>query len=385
MSSTPQGSSAGDQEGSGEKSSGINKYVQRMRTVLKRGKSKGSISSMAEVSGGSSATSTPAPTTTTKPKATPSKPAATNVQSTVSAAAKPVAQSTGPTTQPQKHRVAGARAVTQQEKAEKARALFAKYGLTLEPHEWMFAPVHEPIERVEKPVRMRVHRQCHRCMTTFGPDRVCLNCEHKRCKKCPRYPVKKTKDAQGRVIPGATTTAATATGAGVSGTAIRAKAKAQKQQLTLPSRTGGQDLVRKPIVQRVHRTCHRCSVKFTSGEKICNNCSHVRCKKCPRDPPKLHKYPDGYPGDAEPEPEPAPPKQRTFKKVRTRVRWYCHDCSTMYSESAKECSECGHERCQQCNRVPPKKIKPPPDPEVLRSLEARLAAMGFSGASEKED
>jgi len=53
--------------------------------------------------------------------------------------------------------------------------------------------------------------------------------------------------------------------------------------LTLPSRTGGQDLVRKKIRQRVHRTCHRCETDF-GAEKVCSNCKHHRCKKCPRDP-----------------------------------------------------------------------------------------------------
>jgi hypothetical protein len=47
---------------------------------------------------------------------------------------------------------------------ERARALFAKYGLTLETHEWISAPAPVPaVERVEKSIRMRVHRSCHHC------------------------------------------------------------------------------------------------------------------------------------------------------------------------------------------------------------------------------
>ncbi|KAJ9644612.1 hypothetical protein H2199_003575 [Coniosporium tulheliwenetii] len=75
---------------------------------------------------------------------------------------------------------------------ERARALFAKYGLTLEDHEWITtgsSAVNS--ERVEKPIRMRVRRQCHRCQANFGHDKVCVKCEHKRCKKCPSYPARK--------------------------------------------------------------------------------------------------------------------------------------------------------------------------------------------------
>ena len=54
--------------------------------------------------------------------------------------------------------------------------------------------------------------------------------------------------------------------------------------LTMPSRTGGQPLVKKKPMQRVRRTCHECSSLFLAGVKICSNCGHVRCTDCPRDP-----------------------------------------------------------------------------------------------------
>ncbi|KAL9040706.1 MAG: hypothetical protein Q9214_004376 [Letrouitia sp. 1 TL-2023] len=76
---------------------------------------------------------------------------------------------------------------------ERARALFAKYGLTLEPGEWTL-PVKGDAARVEKKIRMRVHRTCHRCQLTFGQDRICGNCKHTCCKNCPRFPTKKVKE-----------------------------------------------------------------------------------------------------------------------------------------------------------------------------------------------
>ena len=53
--------------------------------------------------------------------------------------------------------------------------------------------------------------------------------------------------------------------------------------LKIPSRCGGQDLVRKQVRQRVHRTCHRCNTDF-GAVKVCSKCLHNRCKKCPKDP-----------------------------------------------------------------------------------------------------
>ncbi|KAI9870662.1 MAG: hypothetical protein M1830_003985, partial [Pleopsidium flavum] len=204
--------------------------------------------------------------------------------------------------------VAGSRRTTQQ---ERARVLFEKYGLTLEPHEWQ-SPVARPSERVEKPIRMRIHRHCHRCQTTFGPDKLCSNCNHTRCKKCPRYPAKKVKDAQNK----SAAVAATTGGAGIMIGAPeknKKKTRSKAQLLTIPGKNG-KDLVRKRIRQRVRRNCHLCEALFIRDEKICPSCQHVRCKICPRDPAKLKKYPDGYPGDVDPPPELYPPMEREFRQ-----------------------------------------------------------------------
>ena len=283
---------------------------------------------------------------------------------------------------------------------EKARALFAKYGMTLEPGEWK-SPNDVTVQRVTKPIRMRVRRTCHRCQTTFGPDKLCVNCQHVRCKKCPRHPAAKSHD-HGQQNTEAALKAILARKANPA----MAATKRKEPKLTLPSRTGGQDLVRRPIVQRVRRTCHRCCVVFASGTNECASCHHVRCKKCPRDPyvltprlcfdnrtdcsrPKLHKYPDGYPGDAEP-PYEQPP--RAWRKPRQRVRYTCHQCSTVYRSGEKVCSNCGQEKGPQTLRDPyglpsipspnwtrrltsyrPKKQRPEPDPAIVKQVEERLA------------
>jgi hypothetical protein len=248
---------------------------------------------------------------------------------------------------------------------EKARVLFAKYGLTLEPGEWK-AVSDVPVQRVTKSIRMRVRRTCHRCQTTFGPDKVCVNCQHVRCKKCPRHPPAKPKDKKEQAGSALQTIIAQKTEA--------VQPKQKEPQLTIPSRTGGQDLIRKPVRQRVRRTCHRCNTVFAAHATECSSCKHIRCKICPRDPyvfpgkilkrnelcanlnlffawsrPKLHKYPDGYPGDAEP---PVEPPARTWKRPRQRVRYTCHICSTVYRSGEKNCSSCGQAKGPETIRDP---------------------------------
>jgi hypothetical protein len=164
---------------------------------------------------------------------------------------------------------------------ERARALFAGYGLTLEDHEWITSRS-EPVERVEKRIRMRVRRQCHRCQTTFGADRICSNCHHTRCRKCPRYPPKKSKPETEVRPPGAPDDG----GGGGLGIGIADRVERRDRlgtKLVVPSRTG-QYLIHKSIIQRVRRTCHICGTMFVRDATECLLCHHTRCKDCPREP-----------------------------------------------------------------------------------------------------
>ncbi|KAI4182019.1 MAG: hypothetical protein L6R41_006262 [Letrouitia leprolyta] len=100
---------------------------------------------------------------------------------------------------------------------ERARALFAKYGLTLEPGEWTL-PIRPDAQRVEKKIRMRVHRTCHRCETTFGLD-------------------KESKEKGIAATGGAA--------AAIGDTTLNLKS------LTISSRTTGKQITYKPVTQRV--------------------------------------------------------------------------------------------------------------------------------------
>lgn len=160
------------------------------------------------------------------------------------------------------HRLATTAAVSSALMEEKARSLFAKYGLKLEPADWT-PPVRADAQRVEKKIRLRVHRECHRCQVTFGSEKICKNCKHTRCKKCPRYPSKKSKVPEDKG---------------------KGKLPAGPIVLTMPSRVTGKEMARSSLVQRVRRTCHKCETLFDGKSTQCKNCSHLRCPRCPRDP-----------------------------------------------------------------------------------------------------
>ena len=165
--------------------------------------------------------------------------------------------------------------------AERARKLAERFNVTIAPEEFnTFSPDKEAF-RIEKPVRMRIHRTCHRCKTTFGANKVCASCQHTRCTNCPRYPAKKD-EASGkkkeRKPPGPVMAGDLEVDTYYG---LR-----DEMLITKPSKTGGQPLVRKKPMQRVRRTCCQpnCSTLFTSGSRVCSSCQHARCADCPRDP-----------------------------------------------------------------------------------------------------
>ncbi|QQK44254.1 Zinc finger, FYVE/PHD-type [Penicillium digitatum] len=259
---------------------------------------------------------------------------------------------------------------------EKARTLFAKYGLTIDTGDWK-TPPDPQLARVMKPIRMRVRRTCHRCETTFGAEKICINCQHTRCTKCPRDPAARNKDGDSSMRKPMLPETYVHQPHLLPRTSHLKLSTTRVISITMSSPTGGQDFIHRPVRQRVHRYCHLCTSVFTSGSKECSSCSHVRCKICPRDPAKLNKYPDGYAGDVDP---PKPRPERTFKKPRCRVHYECHVCEACFPGNSSSCAKCGQAKCDETKRIPPKKDKPDSSPEVriiLKGIEEKLAQMAL--------
>ncbi|CDM30816.1 hypothetical protein DTO013E5_537 [Penicillium roqueforti] len=341
-----------------DKPEGFSKYLKRMKTVLRPR----SMSKRQSITPGVATQAE-----TTAPEAT--SPAPASVPAATPAPAPAPAQEPSPSGPV----MFTSYSRTQQ---EKARSLFAKYGLTVDTSDWN-APPDLQLTRVTKPIRMRVRRTCHRCETTFGAEKVCVNCQHTRCTKCPRHPSARNKDSKDSepTTRKSKNPETYAHSPHLFPRTTHLKLSTTREiSLKMPSPTGGPDFVRRPVRQRVRRNCHLCASLFTPGTKECPSCSHVRCKICPRDPAKLDKYPDGYPGDADP---PKPRPERTFKKPRRRVHYQCHVCETWFQGNAKTCLNCGQAKCDETIRIPPKRVKPETSPEVLKSLEEKLAAMAL--------
>jgi len=128
---------------------------------------------------------------------------------------------------------------------------------------------------------------------------------------------------------------------------------------------------------RVHRKCHLCEATFGAA-KECPKCKHVRCKQCPRLPPKrteaekeasrikraamLKEQQENAPiiPDWNPQPKkivlrrPAKTggQDLVHKKPRQRVRRTCCECEKLYIPGNKTCEGCQHTRCTDCPRDP---------------------------------
>lgn len=177
--------------------------------------------------------------------------------------------------EPDKKIPEGAKKVMRSEiEAERAKKLAERFAITIDP-----LPKKEDKEtyRIEKSVRMRIHRICHKCETTFGGSKTCVNCQHTRCTKCPRFPVKKPegKGKSKAVAPPKEGYIEPDSWYGLK----------EEVPLTKPNpKTDGQPLVRKAPRQRIRRTCCKCAAMFATGSKSCASCQHSRCTDCPRDP-----------------------------------------------------------------------------------------------------
>jgi hypothetical protein len=320
---------------------GFGKMISRVKTVLKRS---------GEGSKRQSTISTKAPKTTTAPKTEPAK------------TSEPVPVSKAAEARAKYESMEGVAKLTKTQLfEERAKKLGERYGLDIKPSEWQSGSPDETVLRMDKPIRMRVRRTCHKCNATFSSAKECPNCQHARCTKCTRYPPKRT---EAEIVASRERRAAIIKANKENAPIIPDYTYAYKEKkivLTRPSKTGGQDLVHKKPRQRVRRTCHECSTLYISGNKTCEKCGHIRCTDCPRDPPKKDKYPFGYPGD-EFGPNSVP-------------HYECKNCKTIYPTGADHgvaCTKCGQEKTDQSPRVLPRKVEPEPDPELLKQLQARL-------------
>ncbi|KAG6052842.1 hypothetical protein E4U33_000382 [Claviceps sp. LM78 group G4] len=78
---------------------------------------------------------------------------------------------------------------------ERIRKMGEKHGIEFGPSDIFSNDPSEMVDRVDKPIRMRVRRLCHQCDTLFSTNnKECSKCHHIRCNSCPRFPSKTKHD-----------------------------------------------------------------------------------------------------------------------------------------------------------------------------------------------
>lgn len=273
---------------------------------------------------------------------------------------------------------------------DRARELFDKYGLVYQPRRR--TTEQEPpnkVRRVEKPVRIRVHWECHECHSNLARNRICGSCGHRRCTDCKRSPAKRVREIiestkqlkeqedQQRSAAGSTSAALAAPLAVDEQdkiASVPSPEHAVDQPLEKDDQPGkddtaldhykmvmqtrprnGEDLILRPKTQIIRRSCHQCEKPFIPASRTeCENCQHNRCTLCPRHPSKPEKWPMGSPGDEKaPEADPRMVRavQRVYKRPRQRVRYTCERCQLTIVNPDGIC-DCGHARCGNCVRNP---------------------------------
>ncbi|KAK3721027.1 hypothetical protein LTR37_003317 [Vermiconidia calcicola] len=263
---------------------------------------------------------------------------------------------------------------------ERAQKIFEKYGLKYESRNANTDPEpRDATQRVEKSIRIRIHWTCHDCNTSFGANKTCTSCEHRRCRECSRSPSKKVKDLlkkskeqdeqETKVPSAASAVPGTVIGAedmenATSNTVpgITSAAPESRRQQLVPSEDDVDATQQKYIIQTLPRS---------AIEMVLEPTAQTRDRTTSEQPgQRLHNDGILFPQ----EPKMVATVQRVFRKPRQRVRWSCHECETMFF-GRDPCRGCGHERCKACIRSPPKRIPQPPDPAVLQSVNDKLAQL----------
>jgi len=280
---------------------------------------------------------------------------------------------------------------------EKAQAFYEGYGMKYQTRTTATeAEADSPnkCRRVERPIRMRIHWTCHECFTPFGRDRTCAECGHRRCQSCARSPGKRVKaimdegklreeqEASRKQILAAVTPSPAVKGERSTMEPPRSTATAPIEQdlasdndldvsqfeYTIQQRPrSGTVLAMRPKAILIRPFCHECQTPFRSNSTLdCEKCSHVRCPACPRRPVDT-------PGEQPFIPTMVATVQRVHRKPRQRVRWTCDKCDAIFTDGNR-CRSCDHRRCEGCVRSPAKRMRPPPDPAVVQSVNDRIEA-----------
>ncbi|OQO09486.1 hypothetical protein B0A48_04887 [Cryoendolithus antarcticus] len=242
---------------------------------------------------------------------------------------------------------------------DKARVLFAQYGVAYTPVRRTTEEPPRKVRRVEKPIRIRLRWSCHECSTPLGLQGLCGGCGHRKCGKCVKEPPKKVRD----VIEGAKESVQ----ADVEMGNAEEVARKSRTDMTRDSIPAAPRAI--PTRQAFGSLLEPLAV-LEANDPHSNSMLPLLSAKSPMLMYTLK--PNGRGGtNIVHRIRNAPFIDRVYKKPRQRVRWTCERCQTPFREH-EVCQICDHARCEGCIRDPSPKVKAEPDPSVVRRLQARL-------------
>nr|OQO15360.1 hypothetical protein B0A51_18376 [Rachicladosporium sp. CCFEE 5018] len=242
---------------------------------------------------------------------------------------------------------------------DKARMLFAQYGVAYTPVRRTTEEPPRKVRRVEKPIRIRLRWSCHECSTPLGLQGLCGGCGHRKCGKCVKEPPKKVRD----VIEGAKENVKEDVEMGnVKEIARELHAGTTRDSIPAAPRTDP--------TRQVFGGLPEPLAVLEANDPNSNSMLPLLSANTPMLMYTLK--PNGRGGtNIVHRIRNAPFIDRVYKKPRQRIRWTCERCQTPFREH-EVCQSCDHARCDNCIRDPSQKVTSEADPSVVRRLQARL-------------
>jgi hypothetical protein len=234
------------------------------------------------------------------------------------------------------------------DRLERSRHLSTKYGIELVESEWA-RPVREQVLRVERSIRMRIRYRCHLCNTQYTNTRVCSQCAHQRCNRCEREPPRRTTPRFRLADPARTNYL-------LSTENLYGSAIGEHVSNTSPSMSQSSSI---PFVPQTYTNGGREFDPRTEAVQILQ-------QEAITSPNHLESHPN-----------------RINKRLRVRVHYTCHECQTALQPNESNCSACGHKRCKDCPRNPPRREHGRTGPSN-KALEGTTMPLGSKSGGDDE-
>lgn len=198
---------------------------------------------------------------------------------------------------------------------------------------------------------MRIRYWCHLCNTQYTNTKICSQCAHQRCNRCEREPPRRTTP-RFRLADAARTNYVLST------ENLYVSSIGEHVSNTSPSMSQSSSI---PFVPQT----------YTNGGREFDprmEAVQILQQEAVTSPDRLESHPG-----------------RINKRLRVRVHYACHECQTSLQPNESNCSACGHKRCKDCPRNPPRRERGRTGPSN-NALERVTMPLGSEsgGGDEKE-